>query len=114
MAAEMAEQPAVIERLVQRRDAIKASIAALLPEHLCGTVLLARGSSDTAALYGRYLFDRRSARARRKQDRNGGRRPGRHGHGMAIHVDGHVLRHEPPPSSAGRAGTAPLESALQD
>lgn len=62
MAAEMAEQPAVIERLVQRRDAIKASIAALLPEHLCGTVLLARGSSDTAALYGRYLFEMASGR----------------------------------------------------
>jgi glutamine---fructose-6-phosphate transaminase (isomerizing) len=62
MAAEMAEQPAVIERLVQRREAIKASIVALLPEHLCGTVLLARGSSDTAALYGRYLFEMASGR----------------------------------------------------
>ncbi len=62
MAAEMAEQPAVLERLVQRRDAIQASIAALLPEHLCGTVLLARGSSDTAALYGRYLFEMASGR----------------------------------------------------
>lgn len=62
MAAEIAEQPAVIERLVQRRAAITASISALLPEHLCGTVLLARGSSDTAALYGRYLFEMASGR----------------------------------------------------
>jgi glucosamine--fructose-6-phosphate aminotransferase (isomerizing) len=62
MAAEMAEQPAVLERLVERRAAISASIDALLPEHLCGTVLLARGSSDTAALYGRYLFEMASGR----------------------------------------------------
>lgn len=62
MTAEMAEQPAVIERLLQRRAGIAESIAALLPEHLCGTVLLARGSSDTAALYGRYLFEMASGR----------------------------------------------------
>jgi glutamine---fructose-6-phosphate transaminase (isomerizing) len=62
MAAEMAEQPAVLERLVQRREAITASISTLLPEHMCGTVLLARGSSDTAALYGRYLFEMASGR----------------------------------------------------
>jgi glucosamine--fructose-6-phosphate aminotransferase (isomerizing) len=62
MAAEMAEQPAVLERLVQRRESITAAISALLPEHLCGTVLLARGSSDTAALYGRYLFEMASGR----------------------------------------------------
>jgi glucosamine--fructose-6-phosphate aminotransferase (isomerizing) len=62
MAAEMAEQPAVVELLVRRRAAVTASISALLPEHLCGTVLLARGSSDTAALYGRYLFEMASGR----------------------------------------------------
>jgi len=62
MAVEMAEQPAVLERLVARRAAITASITALLSEHLCGTVLLARGSSDTAALYGRYLFEMASGR----------------------------------------------------
>lgn len=62
MAAEMAEQPAVLDRLVRRRELITASIRALLPEHLCGTVLLARGSSDTAALYGRYLFEMASGR----------------------------------------------------
>ena len=62
MAAEMAEQPAVLEFLLQRRAAVTASISALLPEHLCGTVLLARGSSDTAALYGRYLFEMASGR----------------------------------------------------
>jgi glutamine---fructose-6-phosphate transaminase (isomerizing) len=62
MAAEMAEQPAVLEHLLRRREVIKASIGALLPEHLCGTVLLARGSSDTAALYGRYLFEMASGR----------------------------------------------------
>jgi glutamine---fructose-6-phosphate transaminase (isomerizing) len=62
MAAEMAEQPAVLERIVKRRAAITTSIRRLLPEHLCGTVLLARGSSDTAALYGRYLFEMASGR----------------------------------------------------
>lgn len=62
MRAEMAEQPEVLERLVQRRGAITESIRALLPEHLCGTVLLARGSSDTAALYGRYLLEMASGR----------------------------------------------------
>lgn len=62
MAAEMAEQPSVLERLVARRGEVTASVGALLPEHLCGTVLLARGSSDTAALYGRYLFEMASGR----------------------------------------------------
>jgi glucosamine--fructose-6-phosphate aminotransferase (isomerizing) len=62
MTAEMAEQPVVLEHLLQRRGEIMASISALLPEHLCGTVLLARGSSDTAALYGRYLFEMASGR----------------------------------------------------
>ncbi|HEY6468249.1 MAG TPA: SIS domain-containing protein [Candidatus Dormibacteraeota bacterium] len=62
MATEMAEQPHVLERLLERRAAITASVSALLPAHLCGTVLLARGSSDTAALYGRYLFEMASGR----------------------------------------------------
>jgi glucosamine--fructose-6-phosphate aminotransferase (isomerizing) len=62
MAAEMADQPSVLERLIARRGAVSASVNALLPEHLCGTVLLARGSSDTAALYGRYLFEMASGR----------------------------------------------------
>jgi glucosamine--fructose-6-phosphate aminotransferase (isomerizing) len=62
MAAEIAEQPAVLERLAARRAAVTSSVSALLPDHLCGTVLLARGSSDTAALYGRYLFEMASGR----------------------------------------------------
>ena len=62
MTAEMAEQPVVLERLLRRGAAIRGAVGALLPEHLCGTVLLARGSSDTAALYGRYLFEMASGR----------------------------------------------------
>jgi glucosamine--fructose-6-phosphate aminotransferase (isomerizing) len=62
MSAEMEEQPQVLARLLGRRDAIIGSVRALLPGHLCGTVLLARGSSDTAALYGRYLFEMASGR----------------------------------------------------
>lgn len=62
MTAEMAEQPAVLERLIQRRAAIMQSIRALVPEHHCGTILVARGSSDTAALYGRYLLEMATGR----------------------------------------------------
>ncbi len=62
MTAEMAEQPVVLERLLERRAAIRRSIRALLPEHHCGTILVARGSSDTAALYGRYLLEMATGR----------------------------------------------------
>jgi glucosamine--fructose-6-phosphate aminotransferase (isomerizing) len=57
MAAEMAEQPAVLERLVQRRAAIAAEVRQVVPHPLCGITLVARGSSDNAALYGRYILE---------------------------------------------------------
>jgi glutamine---fructose-6-phosphate transaminase (isomerizing) len=56
MAAEMAEQPEVLGRLIERRDQIAERIGAVLPKDLSGIVLVARGSSDHAALYGRYLL----------------------------------------------------------
>lgn len=57
MAAEIAEQPAVIARLVARRAEIAAALLAIRPEPLRGFVLVARGSSDHAAIYGRYVLE---------------------------------------------------------
>jgi glutamine---fructose-6-phosphate transaminase (isomerizing) len=62
MAAEMAQQPEVIAALARRRDALAARIAAVVPDDLAGIVLLARGSSDHAAVYGRYLLELASGR----------------------------------------------------
>jgi len=62
MAREIAEQPAVLGRLVSRHAADRDQVRALLPGRLAGTVLLARGSSDNAAVYGRYLIELASRR----------------------------------------------------
>ena len=67
MAAELAEQPQVLGRLVSRhvadRDQVRAVLpGGLLPGRLAGTVLLARGSSDNVAVYGRYLIELASRR----------------------------------------------------
>ena len=62
MAAELAEQPAALRRLVARHAADRDRVRALLPRALAGTVLLARGSSDNVAVYGRYLIEMASAR----------------------------------------------------
>jgi glutamine---fructose-6-phosphate transaminase (isomerizing) len=57
MAAEMAEQPARLHRLIARCDAIAERARAAAPEPLNGITLVARGSSDHAAVYGRYLLE---------------------------------------------------------
>lgn len=62
MAAELAEQPEVLGRLAARHDVDRAQVRAVLPDSLvggslAGTVLLARGSSDNVAVYGRYLLE---------------------------------------------------------
>ncbi|HVL99604.1 MAG TPA: SIS domain-containing protein [Egibacteraceae bacterium] len=57
MAAEMAEQPRVLTDLVTRREAIVSSVRAVLPQPLRAIVLIARGSSDHAAVYGRYALE---------------------------------------------------------
>lgn len=57
MAAEMAEQPEVLHRLVERRDEVAGRVRALMPGSLAGITLLARGSSDNAAIYGRYILE---------------------------------------------------------
>ena len=62
MAAELAEQPAVLARLVGRHCADRDRVRAALPGAHAGTVLLARGSTDNVAVYGRYLIEMASAR----------------------------------------------------
>jgi len=62
MAAEMAEQPQVIAALAARRLELVDRISSILPPELAGTVLLARGSSDHAAVYGRYVLELASGR----------------------------------------------------
>jgi glucosamine--fructose-6-phosphate aminotransferase (isomerizing) len=57
MATEMAEQPQVLRRLVERRDEIAAQVQAVRPQPLAGITLVARGSSDNAAIYGRYVME---------------------------------------------------------
>lgn len=57
MAAEMAEQPVVLARLIERFGNDVARVRAVLPERLAGIVFVARGSSDHAAVFGRYLAE---------------------------------------------------------
>jgi glucosamine--fructose-6-phosphate aminotransferase (isomerizing) len=57
MAAEMAEQPRRLAALLSRRQDVADLVRDLVPDRLAGTVLVARGSSDHAATYGRYLFE---------------------------------------------------------
>ncbi len=57
MAAEMASQPEVLARLVARAPADTAAVQAVVPRPLAGVVFLARGSSDNAAVFGRYLAE---------------------------------------------------------
>jgi glutamine---fructose-6-phosphate transaminase (isomerizing) len=62
MTAEMAEQPAVLDRLAGHHQAHRDQVRAVLPARLAGTALLARGSSDNVAMYGRYLIELTSRR----------------------------------------------------
>ncbi|MGH9184123.1 MAG: SIS domain-containing protein [Acidimicrobiales bacterium] len=57
MAAEMAEQPDVLARLIERRSAVAGVLGGCIPDPLHGIVLVARGSSDHAAVYGRYVLE---------------------------------------------------------
>lgn len=57
MAQEMAEQPARLHALVERTEEIGERVRALGPERLEGIAIVARGSSDHAATYGRYLLE---------------------------------------------------------
>jgi len=62
MAAEMAEQPQVLARVTARGPADAEAVRAVLPRPLAGIVFLARGSSDNAAVFGRYLAELRAGR----------------------------------------------------
>lgn len=57
MAGEMAEQPAVVENLIGRRGELHELVRSVVPENPVGIVLIARGSSDNAAIYGRYVLE---------------------------------------------------------
>ena len=57
MAREMAEQPARLRALLSRFDQIAKRVRAVAPSPLRGITLVARGSSDHAAVFGRYLLE---------------------------------------------------------
>jgi glutamine---fructose-6-phosphate transaminase (isomerizing) len=57
MAAEMAEQPARLRQLIDRCGEIAERVRAAAPVPLNGITIVARGSSDNAAVYGRYLLE---------------------------------------------------------
>jgi glutamine---fructose-6-phosphate transaminase (isomerizing) len=57
MAAEMAEQPAILRRLIGQRDDLFARVRAILPSPPVHVVIVARGSSDHAGIYGRYVLE---------------------------------------------------------
>jgi glucosamine--fructose-6-phosphate aminotransferase (isomerizing) len=58
----MAEQPARLRQLIGRFDAIGERVRAVAPVPLTGITLVARGSSDHAAVYGRYLLEASTGR----------------------------------------------------
>ncbi len=56
--AEIGEQPAVVSRLIaEQLDAVRAVARTIRDRDPSTIVLVARGSSDNAAVYGRYLFE---------------------------------------------------------
>jgi glutamine---fructose-6-phosphate transaminase (isomerizing) len=59
MAADMAAQPAVLRGLAERRAEVVASLRGPPP---AGVVIVARGSSDYAAIFGRYLLEATTGR----------------------------------------------------
>jgi glucosamine--fructose-6-phosphate aminotransferase (isomerizing) len=62
MRSEMAEQPDVLAKFATRLDDHVERVRALLPAPLAGVTFVARGSSDNAAVYGRYLAELASGR----------------------------------------------------
>lgn len=57
MLKEMGEQPARLQALLGRRDDFGSRLRAVAPTPLHGVAIVARGSSDHAAVYGRYLLE---------------------------------------------------------
>jgi glutamine---fructose-6-phosphate transaminase (isomerizing) len=60
MSADMAAQPAVLRGLVERRPEIVESLRSLVEP--AAIVIVARGSSDYAAVFGRYLLEAATGR----------------------------------------------------
>lgn len=56
MAAEMAQQPAELSALAARAGEIRALVRSVLPDNPAGLALVARGSSDNAAVHGQYVL----------------------------------------------------------
>jgi glutamine---fructose-6-phosphate transaminase (isomerizing) len=57
MKAEIAEQPAVLQGMLDRLPSFAHDLASMLPERPRGVVLVARGSSAHAATYWRYVME---------------------------------------------------------
>jgi glucosamine--fructose-6-phosphate aminotransferase (isomerizing) len=57
MRRELSDQPDVLTQLGARRDETVGQVRAVAPRCLAGVLLLARGSSDNAALHARYLME---------------------------------------------------------
>lgn len=57
MAAEIREQPEAIRRLIARRHEIVDRLRTRIPADARGVVLVARGSSDNAAIFARYAIE---------------------------------------------------------
>jgi glutamine---fructose-6-phosphate transaminase (isomerizing) len=57
MRQEMAEQPARLHDLISRSDEIRERVRKTAPSPMHGITIVARGSSDHAATYGRYLLE---------------------------------------------------------
>ena len=57
MAADMAAQPATLAALIDARDGTVRALRSALPPAPAGAVIVARGSSDYAAVFGRYIIE---------------------------------------------------------
>ncbi|MDA8183592.1 MAG: SIS domain-containing protein [Actinomycetota bacterium] len=57
MHQEMHEQPSVLARIADHAGVVRAEVSATVPSRLDGAVLVGRGSSDNAAVLGRYLIE---------------------------------------------------------
>ena len=62
MQADMAAQPDVLRGFVERRPDCLARLRGAAGDGLVGTIIVARGSSDYAAVFGRYLIEAASGR----------------------------------------------------
>lgn len=62
MDAEMREQPERLAALIERSDEIASSVRSVVPDVFAGVTVVARGSSDHAAVFGRYLVETASGK----------------------------------------------------